>query len=92
MFYIDICILLLKKVSEYNQKIPQSHTADQPTKLCGRATEHRITIHQQVMYNESKATSSPFPIKMIAKLERTLSSAYLNKDKTQDPYKQWEQQ
>ena len=29
-----------KKVSEYDQKIPQSHTADQPTAPRGRATEH----------------------------------------------------
>ena len=28
------------KVSEYDQEIPQSHTADQPTAQSGRATEH----------------------------------------------------
>ena len=28
------------KVSEYDRKIPQSHTADQPTALRGRAIEH----------------------------------------------------
>ena len=27
-----------KKLSEYDQEIPKSHTADQPTALCGRAT------------------------------------------------------
>ena len=27
-------------VSEYDQEIPQSHTADQPTAPWGRATEH----------------------------------------------------
>ena len=27
-------------VSEYDQVIPQSHTADQPTALWGKATEH----------------------------------------------------
>ena len=31
---------LLPKVSEYDQEIAQSHTADQPTALRGRATEH----------------------------------------------------
>ena len=31
---------LLQKVSEYDQEIPQSHTADQPTAPVGRATEH----------------------------------------------------
>ena len=30
----------LLKVSEYEQEIPQSHTADQPTAPRGRATEH----------------------------------------------------
>ena len=29
-----------KNESEYDQKIPQSHTADQPTAPWGRATEH----------------------------------------------------
>ena len=28
-----------QNVSEYDQEIPQSHTADQPTALQGRATE-----------------------------------------------------
>ena len=28
------------KVSEYDQKIPQSQTADQPTAQSGKATEH----------------------------------------------------
>ena len=29
-----------KEVSEYDQDIPQSYTADQPTAPCGRVTEH----------------------------------------------------
>ena len=32
--------MLVENVSEYDQKIPQSQTADQPTALWGRATEH----------------------------------------------------
>ena len=44
----------------------------------------------------NKATSSLLPIKIIAKLERILSTAQqTNKkktDQTQDPHKQWEQQ
>ena len=32
---------LYEKVSEYDQEIPQSHTADQPTAPLGRATEHK---------------------------------------------------
>ena len=30
----------LQKVSEYDQEIPQSHTADQPMAPRGRATKH----------------------------------------------------
>ena len=30
----------MEKASEYDQEIPQSHTADQPTAPQGRATEH----------------------------------------------------
>ena len=40
----------------------------------------------------SKATSSLFPSKMIAKLERTHSAAKQNIDLAQAPNKQWEQQ
>ena len=36
-FQVD---LFLKKASEYDQEIPQSHTVDQPTASRGRATEH----------------------------------------------------
>ena len=32
--------VLYPKVSEYDQEIPQSHTADQPMAPRGRATEH----------------------------------------------------
>ena len=31
---------LSQKVSDYDQEIPQSHNADQPTAPWGRATEH----------------------------------------------------
>ena len=33
-------MILYKQVSEYDQKIPQSHTAEQPTASKVRATEH----------------------------------------------------
>ena len=58
----------MKKVSEYDQKIPQSHTADQPTARWGRATRHQ----------EDKKVKSFFPVKMIAKLERTHSNVQQN--------------
>ena len=50
-----------KKASEHDQKIQQLDTADQSTAPLGRATEKQVDI-------ESKATSSLFHIKMIAKL------------------------
>ena len=31
-----------KRASEYDQEIPQAHTADQPMAPRGRATEHRL--------------------------------------------------
>ena len=51
------------KNSEYDQEIPQSLTGDKPMALRGRATLQED--------KPSKATSSLFPIKMIAKLEWT---------------------
>ena len=52
-----------------------------------RPTEEPQNIHV-TRYQEdkqSKATSSLFPIKMIAKLERTQSTAQQNMDQTQNP-------
>ena len=31
---------MYEQISEYDQVIPQSHTADQPGALWGKATEH----------------------------------------------------
>ena len=42
--------------------------------------------------NKSKAVGSIFSSEMIAKLERTHSTAQLNKDLIQKPNKLWEQQ
>ena len=57
-----------KIVTEYDQEIPQSQTADNPMALRGRAAQ-TITRHQEDKL--SKATSSLFPIKMIAILAWT---------------------
>ena len=67
-----------EKVSEYDQKIPQSHTADQLTAPWGRATRHQED-------KWSKATSSLFPINTIAKLERKHSNVQQNMEQTQNP-------
>ena len=64
--------------SEYDQKIPQLHTADQSTAPRGRATRHQED-------KQSKETSSLFIIKMIAKLERTHSNEQQNREQTQNP-------
>ena len=60
---------LAEKVNECDQEMTQSQTADQPTASLGRDTEHRQSQH-----NLSKATSSLFPSKNIAKLELTPGS------------------
>ena len=57
--------LIPKIVSEYDQEIQQSQTADK------RKSNTTITRHQEDKL--SKATSSLIPIKMIAKLEWTQS-------------------
>ena len=61
---------------KYDQKIPQSHTADH--------TRHREE-DCNTPGRQSKATSSLFPIKMIAKLERTHSNVQQNMEQTQNP-------
>ena len=54
-------LIQAKIVSEYDQEIPQSQTADKP--------ESRSTITRHQEDKLSKAISSLFPIKMIAILE-----------------------
>ena len=66
-----------KIVSEYDQEIPQSQSADKPVASWGRAR------HQED--KQSKATSSLFPIETIAKLEWTPSSAQQNIEQLQNP-------
>ena len=55
-----------KIVSEYDQEIPQSQTVEKPHSTA-RKNHSTITRHQEDRL--SKATSSLFPIKMIAILE-----------------------
>ena len=75
-------VLVSEKVSEYDQDIPQSKTGNKPVILWGRATQQsRDTINTK----QSKATSSLFPIEMIAKLEWTQSNAQQNIEQLQNP-------
>ena len=76
-------MIMHDKVSEYDQEMPQSQTADQPTapEENTRNTDSHNTIG-------SKATNSLFLSKVIAKLER----APQNKDPAQKTHAQWAQQ
>ena len=63
-----------QKVSEYDQEIQQSHTAEQPRGSARKShTTFIVTIH--MLDNNSKATSFLFLFKMIAKLKWTQSNA-----------------
>ena len=66
------------KNSEYDQEIPQSQTADNPMALRGRDT-------QPSQDKLSKATSSLFPIKVIAILESKQSNVQQNIEQLQTP-------
>ena len=72
----------LKIVSEYDQEIPQSKTADSPVAL-RRKSRSTITRHQEDKL--SKATSSLFPFKMIAILERTQSNVQQHIEQLRTP-------
>ena len=69
------------RVSEYDQEIPQSQTADKPLAPRGRATQQSRATRKI----KNKATSSLFLIKMIAKLEWTQSNAQQNIEQLQNP-------
>ena len=58
-----------QKVSEYYQEIQQSQTADQPIETV-RMSYRIFTVTLLPKDNKSKATSSFFLIKMIAKPEK----------------------
>ena len=66
-----------KIVSEYEQEMLQSQTADKPMAPHGRAT--------QPPRDTRKATSSLFPTKTIAKLEWALSNVQQNIEHLQTP-------
>ena len=67
---------MFKKASEYDHDIPQSHCT--PTYGTMSKSYMYITITRHQQDKQSKATSSLFPIKMIAALERTLSYVQQN--------------
>ena len=71
----------MKKVSKYGQKY-HNHTLQ--TNPRHREEElHKITRHQED--KQSKATSSLFPIKMIAKLEKAHGNVQQDMEQTQNP-------
>ena len=71
--------LYQKKVSEYDQEIPQSQTH-------GTARRSHITITRHQEDKLSKATSFLFPVKIIAKLEWTQSNAQQNIEKNTESH------
>ena len=71
---------MIKKYNNHTQQTNPRHCEEKQQNTNSHKTSGR----------QSKATSSLFLIKMIAKLERTQSNAYQNKDQTQNPYTQWE--
>ena len=88
--YINVCalasLLFYVLTKKCVRMIRKYHTHKLQTNPRHREKSHRtisITRHQEV--NQSKATSFLFPIKMIAKLERTQSDAQQNKERTQNP-------
>ena len=62
------------KNSEYDQEIPQSHTADKPMASLGRAKQQSWGTRKTKQSNQL----SDFPIEMIAKLEWTQSNTQQN--------------
>ena len=79
--------LSLKIVCEYDQEIPQISKCRQ-TRGIVRKSHTTITRHQED--KQSEATSSLFPIKMIAKLELTQSNARQNINYNNYRIPQWD--
>ena len=65
-------VTFLYRKSEYDQKIPQQHTADRPKAPRGRATEHKQSQDISNTIQKKQINQLSFSIKMITKLERTL--------------------
>ena len=92
--YVIVHPMLIKKASEYGQEIPQSHAAEEHTAPLGRGKEH---VSHATSGKQSKATSSFFTIKIIAKLEgitkqvqnteptQTMGATINNKPTTTEP-------
>ena len=55
-----------QKVSEYDQEIPQPHSADQPTETCEEEAQN-INSNKTSGGNKSKTINTLFLVKMIAK-------------------------
>ena len=57
-----------------------------PTHSTKMKSHRTITFSKHEKEQQSKVASSPFPIKMIAKLKRTQSTARKTKEQTQNPH------
>ena len=72
----------LKIVSEYDQEIQQSQTADNPVAPRGRAAQPPRDTRKT---NQAKQSAPPLPTKMIAILEWTQSNVQQNTEQSQTP-------
>ena len=70
-FYWIMSLSYKQNVSEYEQEIPQSHTADQPT----APRESANISHKTSGWQFKVKQCSLFLIKIIAELEKILSTA-----------------
>ena len=71
----------IKIVSEFDQEIPQSHTADNPVSPRGRAAQPPRDTRRT---NQAKQ-SAPLPTKTTAIPERTQNNARQNTEQIQTP-------
>ena len=84
---LDACniIYTIIKVGAYDQEIPQLYTAEQQTtgSTVKKSKKQQLTVTRHHKTNLGKATCSLFPIKMIAKLEKTV--LHKTRTKHRDP-------
>ena len=77
----------MRKLSENDREMPQSHSADQPNTRTRQITITN-TWHQE--YNKSKTTNSLFLIEIIAKLKKDTTYCITKQGPNINPYRQWE--
>ena len=82
-YYVKVESHTVKIVSEYDQEIPKSQTADIPKALRGRGAQPSRDTRKT---NQAKQPAPP-PTKTTATLERTQNNAQQNTEQSQTPTK-----